>query len=235
MCEWHYERKERFGSFVILSCVVHLVPALEYEPQLQFSLRFAAVQCCACPFPSCGRFRRVSNWPPESAGKLIWAPTPNTVTVCCTTRAVCLLSAPTHDGPRTSRQDFSACVVESYVFRSSITLLYARRYFLNHQLVVPGPRMMFSKSCARHDLDPERVMCYTRVLQSDTVFDPTPYLETYTENNDANFCIGLVCARTKTTTFRPPNTYEYKTRIHTRDLGWILYLFGLGNMSMWRE
>lgn len=35
----------------------------------------------------------------------------------------------------------------------------------------------------------------THLLQSDIVFDPTPDLEIYDEKNDANFCIGLVCAR----------------------------------------
>lgn len=33
-----------------------------------------------------------------------------------------------------------------------------------------------------------------RVLQSDVVFDPMPYLEIYNEKSNANFCVGLVSA-----------------------------------------
>lgn len=44
-------------------------------------------------------------------------------------------------------------------------------------------------------------MCHfgpKRILQSDTVSDPTPFLEIYNKKSDATFCMGLVCARAKT-------------------------------------
>lgn len=41
------------------------------------------------------------------------------------------------------------------------------------------------------------------VLQSDVIFDWTPYLEVYKDKSDANFCRGLDCVRANMSVLRP--------------------------------